>query len=91
MSFSDSFILEQKVFASRGISEIQQRIRPMLKCYSIREFKMNENNNFEFKTTYSKMICGKNIRTPFAKLHHAAYVKEDIDDKKCKIIVTFFD
>lgn len=83
--------VEQDVFDRRTLTQLQHKLRVALKCYTIVDFKMVENNEilnyFEFKITYrkNKIQFGEN------KLHHGSYVKENIDDSKYLITINVYD
>ena len=61
------YIVEQKLFDRRTLTQLQHKLRVTLKCYTIIEFKMVESheyaNYFEFKITYrkNKVQFGENI------------------------------
>lgn len=85
------YIVEKDVFDRRTLTQLQHKLRVALKCYTIQDFKMIDNNTysnyFEFKITYrkNKIQFGEN------KLHHGYYTKEDLDDSKYKITIYIHD
>lgn len=62
-----SFVLKSKIFEKRKLTTLQHKLRVVLKCYTIREFILNDDNTFTFKKSYKinglkfddkKEICG---------------------------------
>lgn len=85
------YIVEKEVFDRRTLTQLQHKLRVALKCYTIQEFKMVDNQDqsdyFEFKITYrkNKIQFGEN------KFHHGSFTKEQIDDSKYKITIYVYD
>jgi hypothetical protein len=85
------YIVEKEVFDRRTLTQLQHKLRVALKCYTITNFKMSDQNespnNFEFKITYRK----NKIQFGEDKYHHGSYSKEDIGDLKYKITIYVYD
>lgn len=76
------FIMEAKVFNKRKLTELQHKLRVVLKCYTVTGFFLNENDNtFTFKKSY--MIRGK--RLDDQNECSGFYQAEDVGDNKLKI------
>lgn len=91
MPFIYQYIIEKDKFDKRILSELQHRIRVPLKCYTISSFKLTDNNSFEFKKTYRKLISGNKIVIVDKELHHGSYIKEELSDSTYRITLTFND
>ncbi len=91
MAFSYDFLIEREIFDKRKVSEIQQRIKTPLKCYSVTNFKMIDESNFEFNKSNRKMIAGKFMVFKDSKLHKGSYVFENAPKEKYKITITFYE
>jgi len=91
MAFSYQYLIDKNKFDKRILSELQHKIRVPLKCYTVSEFKLNDDNTFEFKKTNRKMIYGTNRVITDKKLHHGSFTKEDVSDKQYRITLTFYD
>lgn len=91
MSFSYQYIIKKDLFDKRILSELQHRIRVPLKCYSVSEFKLNEDNTFQFKKSIMKRIYGNKMTVQDKKLHHGSYAKAEISDDSYSITLTFYD
>mgnify|MGYP003392277791 FL=1 len=91
MPFSYQYIIEKDKFDKRLLSELQHKIRVPLKCYTVSEFKLNEDNSFEFKKTNRKMIGGNKITITDKKVHHGSFLKEELSDTIYRITLTFYD
>ena len=89
MPYTDSFLIQKDIFDRRTVSELQHRIRPILKCYSVSGFKLIGDNSFEFQKSHSKMFSGKRKVFSESKIHQASYTKSEADDKNYLITVTF--
>jgi len=84
---SREFIYDIKKFNKRKLSELQHKIRTVLKCYTVVDFRLNEDDNtFSFKKNY--MIRG--VRMEDNKESRGNYTYEELDETKCKIIITIF-
>jgi hypothetical protein len=76
------FIIDSKKFNRRKLTELQHKIRTVLKCYTATEFTLNENDNtFTFKKSYRI----KGIRIDDPKTHSGTYTIEDLGDGNYKL------
>lgn len=91
MPFNYFYVIEKKLFDNRKLSELQHRIRVPLKCYTVTDFKLNEDNTFEFKKTNRVMRSGVKRLIVDSKIHHGAYLAEDLSDKQYRVTLTFYD
>ena len=91
MAFSYSFEIEKKKFDKRLLTELQHKIRVPLKCYTIINFILKEDNTFEFNKTWRKMRSGVQHVIPDSKLHHGKYLKEESSEQTYKVTITFYD
>jgi hypothetical protein len=91
MPFSYNYVIEKDKFDNRLLSELQHRIRVPLKCYTVTEFKLKEDNSFEFKKTNRKMFGGNKITINDKNLHHGSYLKEELSETLYRITLTFYD
>ncbi len=91
MPWSYNYLIEKAKFDKRLLSELQHRIRVPLKCYTVSEFKLLEENKFEFKKTNRKMISGRNMTILDKKVHHGSYLKEEFTETHYRITLTFYD
>lgn len=86
-----TYEVEQDLFDRRTLTQLQHKLRVALKCYTIVDFKMVENQDtpdyFEFKITYrkNKIQFGEN------KLHHGSFTKEDIGNSKYLVTIYVYD
>lgn len=85
------YIVEKELFDRRTLTQLQHKLRVALKCYTIQEFKMVNNQEhsdyFEFKITYRK----NKIQFGEDKFHHGSFTKEQIDELKYKITIYVYD
>lgn len=52
---SRSFKINQKVFRKRKLTLLQHKLRVVMKCYTINNFILNDqNNSFTFQKTFKK-------------------------------------
>lgn len=83
--------IEKDVFDRRTLTQLQHKLRVALKCYTVTDFKMTENNqaenHFEFKITYRK----NKIQFGEDKLHHGYFTKEDFGNSKYLITIYVYD
>lgn len=83
--------VEKDVFDRRTLTQLQHKLRVALKCYTIVDFKMVDNeqvpNFFQFKITYRK----NKIQFGEDKLHHGSYSKEDSGNSKYIITINVYD
>jgi hypothetical protein len=83
--------VEKEVFDRRTLTQLQHKLRVALKCYTIVDFKMVDNeekpNYFEFKITYRK----NKIQFGEDKLHHGSFSKEDAGESKYLITIYVYD
>lgn len=91
MPFNYQFTIAKKKFDHRTLTELQHKIRVPLKCYTITEFKMNDDQTFSFKKTVRKLISGNKITIIDKAVHHGSYAKEDFNEENYRITVTFYD
>lgn len=91
MAFSYNFLIERDVFNKRKASELQQKIKTPLKCYSVTNFKMIDDFNFEFNKSNRKMIAGKFMVFKDTKLHKGSYSLEDAPKENYRITITFHE
>lgn len=46
------FIIDEKVFLKRKLTILQHKLRVVMKCYTVINFKIDENDNFSFQKSY---------------------------------------
>jgi hypothetical protein len=78
---SRDFIIDAKRFDRRTLTEIQHRLRTLLKCYTITGFKMLDGGQFKFKKSY--MIRKKRFDDP--KEYEGFYTINNISEGKYKL------
>lgn len=78
---SREFIIDAKRFDRRTLTEVQHKLRTLLKCYTITGFEMLDGGNFKFKKSY--MIRGARLDDP--KEYHGFYVIENVNEGKYKL------
>ena len=79
------FILNLNKFRRRTKTELQHKLRVVMNCYTVSEFQLNENDNtFSFRKNYR--ING--VRLEDKKILTGSYSFEEMEDEKCKIIIT---
>ena len=81
---SREFIIDAKKFDRRVLTEIQHKLRTLLKCYTISGFTMVNNRKFKFKKSY--LIRG--VRLDDSKEYEGFYDIEDIGNGKYKLLLT---
>lgn len=83
--------IEKDVFDRRTLTQLQHKLRVALKCYTVTDFRMTENeqtpNYFEFKITYRK----NKIQFGEDKIHHGSFTKEEIGNSKYLITIYVYD
>lgn len=85
------YFVEKELFDRRTLTQLQHKLRVVLKCYTIQQFKLIDygdvSNGFQFKMTYrkNKIQFGEN------KIHHGSYTKEDLGDSNYKITIYVYD
>ena len=78
------FIVDAKKFDRRVLTEIQHKLRTLLKCYTITGFKITDGRNFKFKKSY--MI--RNTRLDDSKEYVGFYDIENANEGKYKLSLT---
>ncbi len=73
-----SFPLDKRTFERRVPSTIQHKLRVLLKCYTVNNFVMREDNTFSFKKSYR--IHGIRIDDP--KEIIGRFTVNDISEKE---------
>ena len=81
---SREFIVDSNKFDRRTVSEIQHKLRTLLKCYTIIGFILGENGTFTFKKSYMIRKC----RFYDPKDYIGSYHVESIDGGKYKLFLT---
>ena len=81
---SRDFIIDSKRFDRRVLTEIQHKLRTLLKCYTITGFEMLDEGNFKFKKSH--MIRGSRLDDP--KEYAGFYVVEKADDDKYRLTLS---
>ncbi len=85
MIIAKQFLFNSIKFKRRTKTTIQHKLRVVLKCYTISEFQLNENDNtFSFKKNYK--INGKRLEG--TKILTGNYSVEEADEEQCKITIT---
>lgn len=80
------FIIKEKIFLKRKLSTLQHKLRVVLKCYTIREFSIKEENKFTFKKSYR--ING--IKIDDKKEILGEFRTEKINDNEIKLIISVY-
>lgn len=78
------YIITEKQLRRRLSSELQQKLKVVMKCYTIRNFVLNENCTFTFKKSYminKKRLNDENTLTGF-------YTVQNLEDGKYKLRIT---
>lgn len=81
---SREFIIDSKRFDRRTLTEIQHKLRTLLKCYTVTDFKITDGGNFKFKKSH--MIRGARLDDP--KEYKGFYAIENYDEGKYKLSLT---
>lgn len=81
---SREFIVDAKRFDRRVLTEIQHKLRTLLKCYTITGFAITDGRNFRFKKSY--MIRG--ARLDDSKEYEGFYNIENSSEGKYKLSLT---
>lgn len=81
---SREFIISNRDYQKRLISEIQHKLRVLLNCYTIKNFQINGQNSFSF--TKSHRIRG--IRIDDENLYHGNYEAQVVNEKTVKLRLT---
>jgi len=56
MEIARTFRINHKTFRRRKLTFLQQKLKTVMKCYTVKDFILNEaNNTFSFSKTYKKM------------------------------------
>lgn len=82
---SREFIVDAKKFDRRTLTEIQHKLRTLLKCYTISGFAITEGQKFKFKKSY---MINKKTRFDDPKEYEGFYDIEDIGNEKYKLSLT---
>lgn len=76
------FILDKRTFRRRKSSTIQHKLRVLMKCYTIVDFDMDDDNQeYTFKKTHK--INGLKMDDP--KEYRGRFEVEDLDDSKVNL------
>jgi hypothetical protein len=81
-----NFFVSDRDFRKRLSSDIQHKLRVLMKCYTIKNFLLNEDQSFSFNKSHKI----KGIRIDDEKMYNGIYEFEFIDEKHIKIILTVF-
>ncbi len=81
MATVKSFTLKKDIFERRKLTTLQHKLRVVLKCYTIREFVLSENNSFTFKV--SRKING--LKLDSAKEYVGSFETEDINENELRL------
>lgn len=81
---SREFIIDANRFDRRVLTELQHKLRTVLKCYTITDFLLNENGTFRFKKSY--MI--RKIRIDDPKEYAGSYAVSDAGNGKYKLLIS---
>ena len=81
---SREFIIDAKRFDRRTLTEVQHKLRTLLKCYTVTGFVFTEGRNFKFKKSY--MIRGARLND--SKEYEGFYNIEDAGEGKYKLSLT---
>ena len=81
---SRDFLISQRDYEKRLVSEIQHKLRVLLNCYTVKNFRMTNENEFSFNKSYK--IRG--IRIDDDNTCHGSYETEVFDEKKVKLKLT---
>ena len=71
------FVIKRKAFRRRKLTILQHKLRVLMKCYTVVDFELFEDDTFTFKKTHK--INGLKMDDP--KEHSGSYEVSDIDDK----------
>ncbi len=75
MAIEYHYFSEKTKFDRRTLTELQHKLRVVLKCYTVTDFALDENNHFVFRKKYrhykSKIIVND------TKWHRGEYRKEE--------------
>ena len=90
-----TFIITEKQLNKRLISEIQHKLKVVLKCYSIFDFQFNEETKvFKFRKSHIKRfqkLNNKKIRYDDPKEYSGTYNVSDAGDGNYSLEVVVFD
>ena len=81
---SKDFLVKNKRLDTHIVSLVQHKIRTVLKCYTVFEFKMNEDKTFTFKKSHK--INGVRMNDP--KTYKATYILAPFNDEQSKLTIT---
>jgi hypothetical protein len=81
---SREFIIDANRFDRRVLTELQHKLRAVLKCYTITDFSLNEDSTFIFKKSY--MV--RKIRIDDPKKYSGFYQVSDAGNGKYKILIS---
>jgi hypothetical protein len=70
------FKINEKTFKKRMLTLLQHKLRTVMKCYTIINFNLLENNKFTFQKSYKKF----NVRLDDPKVHEGHFEFEKIPD-----------
>lgn len=73
---SQTFIINSSVFKRKKLTILQHKLRVVMKCYTITNFILNEDNTYSFQKTFKKFgvkITDKNINT-------GSFLTSDVDE-----------
>lgn len=80
-----SFIINSDKFKRRKLTTLQHKLRVVMKCYTVFDFFLNENNNtFVFKKSHK--ING--IKLNLDKEHSGHYRVEEINENEINLHIT---
>ncbi len=79
-----TFLLKKDIFERRKLTTLQHKLRVVLKCYTIRNFILNDNNTFVFNISHR--INGRKFDVQ--KEYFGSFTVEDINDKEIDLKIS---
>lgn len=73
---SQEFVISQSSFRRKKLTILQHKLRVVMKCYTITNFLLNDDNTFSFQKTFKKF----GIKIVDDKLNTGSFNATEIDD-----------
>jgi hypothetical protein len=78
------FIISNRDYQKRLISEIQHKLRVLLCCYTIKNFQLLENNHFTFNKSYRL----RGVRFDDENMYRGRFDIDEVNNDKVKLRLT---
>lgn len=78
------FVIKRRTFRRRKLTILQHKLRVLMKCYTVVDFELTDDNTFTFKKTHK--INGLKMDDP--KEYSGSFEVSDVDDKSINLRIS---